>query len=162
MESGARETLLAAVRAGNRLPAAARLAGVSPTTLSEWMRRGSGLDTRPATPVYVEFVEDVELAQATAEVYALATIRQAMSRDWRAAAWWLENASPEWRRRKERPEPEPPPAVRMAPSGETIIISAEDLRRFAEERIRMERGEPRDGVDEETRVRRSRLVSDRP
>ena len=45
----ARTILLEAVRTGQRLPVAARLADVAPETLSEWLHRGRGEDVRPAT-----------------------------------------------------------------------------------------------------------------
>ena len=136
------------------------MAGISPTTLAEWLRRGRDLDGRPSTPIYISLVEDVEQAQAAAEVYALASIRKAMARDWRAAAWWLENRSPGWRRRKERPASD----LRHAPKpvGQVIEdyhLSAEDMQRITTERIRAEHGRPADGPDEGTRARRARLVS---
>jgi hypothetical protein len=66
LSDGAGDVLLAAVRAGNRLSVAARAAGPSPSTVEEWMRRGRGLDVRPSTPVFVRFVEAIEVAQAAA------------------------------------------------------------------------------------------------
>jgi hypothetical protein len=151
--------LLTAVRAGNRLPAAATFAGVSPKTLTEWLRRGRGEDVRGATQEYVELVEAVEQAQAEAEVAAVAAIRRAMSRDWRAAAWFLENTSPEWRRRKDGRDEAASPA-QPALLGNTVLIDAETLRLLATERIRAERGEGQ--VDERTLARRATLVSEHP
>jgi len=95
--------LLAAIRRGNRLATAAQLAGLSPSTVEEWMRCGRGLDARPVTPTYMAFVEDVEQAQAEAEAEAVGAIRDAARRDWRAAAWFLSNVSPDWRRYRQPP-----------------------------------------------------------
>ncbi len=112
LDDGAGDVLLAAVRAGNRLSVAARAAGLAPSTVEEWMRRGRGLDVRPATPVFVRFVEAVEVAQAAAEAEAIAAVRGAMAKDWKAAAWYLANVSPYWRQSR-MPPPEPP--VPLAP-----------------------------------------------
>jgi hypothetical protein len=160
LDGRTREGLLTAIRAGNRLPAAARFASVSPTTFAEWMRRGRGEDVRPATREYVELVEAVEQAQAEAEVAAVAAIRRAMRRDWRAAAWFLENVAPEWRRRKDghsdQAPAQPPPTV----VGQVVLVQAETLRRIAAERTRAERGDV--DPDEETLARRALLVSGHP
>ena len=148
LEPGAREILLTAIGAGNRLPAAARIAGISPKTLSEWLRRGRGLDARAATPLHTQLVDDVELAQAQAESNALEMIRKAAARDWRAAAWFLENSHDDWRRRKALPPPEPEPAqqpVAVAHKAETVIVlTPEDIREIARKRVAAKRGDDDD------------------
>ena len=99
-----RSLLLAAIKAGNRLSVAATFAGVSPKSVSEWMRRGEGRDGRPAIEPYTSFVRAVEHARAEAEVAAMAAIRRAMRRNPRWAVWWLETTVPEWRLRRDRRE----------------------------------------------------------
>ncbi|CAN5841273.1 hypothetical protein BH23CHL8_BH23CHL8_27350 [soil metagenome] len=152
-----RELLLSAIRAGNRLAVAARFAGISPKTFSEWLRRGRGLDGRSATRELIDLVEAVERAQAEAEVAAVAMIRKAMKTNWRAAAWYLENVAPEWRRRKDQRVDQPAAPSPPSPVGNVIVIDAETLQRLATERIRAERGEAT--LDEATLARRARLVS---
>ena len=142
--------LLAAVRAGNRLSVSARFAGVSPKTLSEWMRRGRGVDGRSAVEPYVGFVRDVEGAQAEAEVYALAMIRKAMTNDWRAAAWYLENVDPAWRRRKLPPVAEKISLPPAPPVQGTILVKGETIRRIQDE-LRAEKAEA--DIHDATRAR---------
>lgn len=147
LEPDTREILLTAIRAGNRLPAAARLAGISPKTLSEWLRRGRGLDARAATPAHMQLVDDVELAQAQAEANALEMIRKAAMRDWRAAAWFLENSHDDWRRRKALPEPLPPPVVEPEPEpdpGAMIVVSPADMRELTRRHLAAKRGDSED------------------
>ena len=151
-----KETFLAAVRAGVRLPAAARYAGVSPKSANEWLRRGHGVDGRPAIEPYVSFAEEVERAQAEAEVHAVATVRQAMQRNWRAAAWWLERMHPEWRRPKDRGEGSLAVMPPAQPQG-LILIDAATLRSLGSAQVRAQLGEP--DVDEATQTRGERPVS---
>jgi hypothetical protein len=124
------------------------------------MRRGRGLDGRPATEVYVEFVRAVELAEAEAEIAALACIRRAMARDWRAAAWFLENTDSHWRQRRQRAEGSVPDITPTCRDFGSILIDAETLQRLATERVRTERGETE--IDDEMLARRARLVSGSP
>ncbi|CAN5445713.1 hypothetical protein BH24CHL9_BH24CHL9_15350 [soil metagenome] len=157
LAAGKAEVLLAALRAGNRLPVAARYAGVSPKSVAEWMRRGRGVDGRSAVEPYVGFV----LMVGQAEVHAVAMIRKAMPRDWRAAAWFLENAAPEWRRRKQAPVADVTSVSPAAPLVQnTIHVDGATLRRLATERIRAERGEA--DIDDATPARRAQLVSESP
>ena len=160
LDEGKGEVLLAAIRAGNRLPVAARYAGISPKTFNEWMRRGRGVDGRSPVEPYVGLVRAVEQAQAEAEVYALAMIRKAMPRDWRAAAWYLENVSEHWRRRKQAPVAEVTTASPSPLAQKTILIDGATLRRLSTEQIRAERGEA--DLDEATLARRARLVTSDP
>ncbi len=78
------EKLLRAVQAGNFVEVAAVYAGISASTFYEWMRRG-----RAGEPPFAAFVEDVEQAQATAEVGKVVQLSEAGKRDWRAAVQWL-------------------------------------------------------------------------
>jgi hypothetical protein len=135
---------------------AATYAGISAKTAQEWIRRGEGRDVRPAVEPYVSFAREVDQARAHAEVAAVLLIRRAMARDWRAAAWFLENTCPEWRRRRDPGEVAEP--ARTAPPQDYILIDGATLRRISDERIAAERGDV--DIDEATLARRSRLVSD--
>lgn len=88
----------AAIRKGApTLSAAARLAGVHPSTVSEWMNRGLGLDDREQTDEMVEFVRLVETARAQFVQDRLDAIKAAGEdpKHWTANAWLLERMFPE-------------------------------------------------------------------
>lgn len=90
-----RDRIIRAVRAGNYREAAARAAGIAPSTLYAWLERGAAEETGP----YYEFSEALQRAEAEAEVFAVATIRKAMPDDWRAAVTYLERRYPSrWRK----------------------------------------------------------------
>lgn len=78
------------IRAGNRLETASASAGIDPTTLRRWLRKGE----RGLAP-WREFSEDVKRAHAEAEVAGVVVLRTAGRRDWHAMAWWLERTRPE-------------------------------------------------------------------
>lgn len=143
-----RQTFLAAIRAGNRLQVAARFAGISPSTVEEWVRRGQGRDSvRPKTPFHVQLVEDIENAKADAEVYALAIIRAAMREDPKWAVWFLENTDPYWRQRRVPPSPPvvaqlPADPGTLAQTSNVIVISREDLKAIASQRLLAQLTEP--------------------
>lgn len=84
------------LRSGNYRDAAARAAGIAPSTLYSWLERGSNEQVGP----YHDFAAAVDQAEAEAEVYAVAIIRRAMADNYRAAVTYLERRHPErWRRR---------------------------------------------------------------
>ena len=83
-----------------------------------------------------------------------------MPRDWRAAAWYLENVSEHWRRRKQAPVAEVTTASPSPLAQKTILIDGATLRRLSTEQIRAERGEA--DLDEATLARRARLVTSDP
>jgi hypothetical protein len=74
------------LEAGNAASTAARMVGVTPDTVYEWMRKGreadalqsagQALDERQA--VYARFARDVQRAQAHAEVDAVAVVEKVM------------------------------------------------------------------------------------
>jgi len=157
-----RETFITALKAGNRLSVAARYAGLNPRTVEEWMRRGQGTDRdRPSSPFFVALWEEVEAAKAHAEVFAMAQVRQGMGREPRMAAWWLENTSPDWRRRSE-----PPPVqtnVQVSAPTQVIVVDRELLEEMGIERVRALREVKQVGDGGSNGVhaeRRSRLVED--
>ncbi len=84
-----------ALRAGCYLEQAAQLAGISPSTLYDWLARGR----KARSGQFLEFLELVQGAIAQAEVAAVAQIVTSSKTDWRAAAWLLERgpARARWR-----------------------------------------------------------------
>jgi len=136
-----RDLMLTAIRAGNRVPAAASFVGVSPKSVNEWIRRGEGRDGRPRTEPYITFAREVNQAMAHAEVHAVATIWRAMPRSPRWAIWWLERTRPEWRRPKGRGEATVPVTPPGQPQG-FILIPRETLLRLGSESERAQLGEP--------------------
>jgi hypothetical protein len=71
------QRLLAAVREGNSLRAAAAYAGITEDTLANWRRQNS------------DFSESLALAEADSERELVGLIRSAAREDWRAAAHLL-------------------------------------------------------------------------
>ena len=80
-----------AVRAGVRPETAAVYCGVSARSYYRWMQLGRAAD---ADPLYVGFVEAVEVALAEWEARDVLLIGEAAKEDWRAAAWRLERRLP--------------------------------------------------------------------
>lgn len=95
LNNNRRNFIVQALRAGNHREAAARAAGIAPSTLYAWLARGGNEESG----IYHDFSEAVQRAEGEAEVYAVAIIRQAMNDDWRAAISYLERRHPSrWRR----------------------------------------------------------------
>ena len=91
-----KEDIVNALRAGNSRRDSALYAGVSETTFYSWMSRG-----REGEPLYAEFLEAVEKAEAQSVVRNVAIIQRAAEETWQAAAWWLERKRPDdWGRRQ--------------------------------------------------------------
>ncbi len=100
--------LCEALRAGAYLETASRAAGVAPSTLHGWLRRGKIAEEREELQAdevpFLELVEAVKKAQAVAELEALRVIREAAERgSWQAAAWFLERSNPAGWSRAVRP-----------------------------------------------------------
>jgi hypothetical protein len=90
------ENVVKALRAGNSRRDSALYAGLAEATFYNWMDRG-----RAGEPLYVEFLEAVEKAEAHSVVRNVAIIQRAADETWQAAAWWLERKRPdEWGRRQ--------------------------------------------------------------
>jgi len=85
-----RKKILWALRLGNFRRTAAEYAGISERTLADWLAKGEADDGEHAA-----FLDDVLEAEQAAEVRALGVIQQAATRDWKAAAWFLERKFPE-------------------------------------------------------------------
>ena len=83
------------VRAGNYVSVAARYCGVGERTLADWIARGNGTSERPSSRLYVQFVQDLEAAEAGSEVTAVLHWRAAMPKDWHSSERWLRTRLPE-------------------------------------------------------------------
>jgi hypothetical protein len=114
-----------AVALGVPVVSAALMAGISKGAVLQWIQRGEGRHDRPATPVYVNFVDAIEKARAQDEARRVARLEQAarggqvvyeksttypdgrVTREvrrtepqWTADAWHLERSRPDvWGRR---------------------------------------------------------------
>lgn len=88
-----RNKIIQALRGGNYRTVAAAYAGISHTTLRNWLIMAQDPH---AAPEYVEFLADVEKAEADAEVADIALIRRAaQDGTWAAAAWIRERKNPD-------------------------------------------------------------------
>lgn len=91
-----KEIFLQALREGNFLSTATRLAGIEKNTLLDWLCKGGderytrAIRHADAVEPYYSFVEEVLEAEAHAEVQAVQKVNQAGAKDWRAASWMLE------------------------------------------------------------------------
>lgn len=93
-------TLCEALTAGAYLETASRAAGIAPSTLHGWLKRGrlaeQSDDPQNDDLPFLELLEAVKKAQAAAEIAALKVIREASDRGtWQAAAWFLERSNPD-------------------------------------------------------------------
>ena len=80
------------IGAGNYLETAAASAGVSSSTMREWLRRGA----REEDGIYAELADAVSKATGEAEAKDVIQISKAAADgEWRAAAWKLERRYPE-------------------------------------------------------------------
>ncbi len=90
------QAIVAAIRAGNYAKTAASAAGISERTFYNWIERGRSEASGP----YHQFVQSLEEASAASEAAAVATVRAAGLRNWKAAMVFLERRFPDrWRRR---------------------------------------------------------------
>lgn len=97
--------ILAVVRRGHTIEAAAAVGGVHRDTFYDWMARGRRVGTheeKPGDKAYRAFYEDVERAKGEAEFMIAETWRKALggpkagpgAKDWQAAATWLARRNP--------------------------------------------------------------------
>ena len=122
------EAIIRAVSGGVPLTQAAALADIDQRTVYQWLERGAGtFNGRPATPLYVQFVHDIQKAKAQDEARRVLRINQAgqggaiisektttypdgrvvrevkhAEPQWTADAWHLERSRSETWARKER------------------------------------------------------------
>lgn len=87
-------SLVRAIKTGITRKAAAHIAGISDRTLRAWCERGA-TDEEP----FASFAQDLLEAEASVEQAMTATVMRAAVKegDWKAAQFWLERRSPEWR-----------------------------------------------------------------
>ncbi len=78
--------IIEALRAGTTYEIAAQYAGISRSTLYEWIKKGENT----ASGTYRTFYDNIKKAEAEGAVVHLGTISQASKKDWKAAAWLLE------------------------------------------------------------------------
>lgn len=84
------------IAAGNYVETAASYAGVSKTTLYDWLKKGA----RSKTGIYRIFSNAVEKSLAESEIRDVLTIGTAAKINWQAAAWRLERKAPaKWGRK---------------------------------------------------------------
>lgn len=97
LTSDVQQKLCDAIRAGNYLATAAAFAGVSESTLHNWLKRGAN----EAKGRHHDLAAAVEKAMADAEARDVALISKAAADGtWQAAAWRLERRFPDrWGRR---------------------------------------------------------------
>jgi len=81
-----KDRIIEALRAGTTYEIAAQFAGISRSTLYEWIKKGEQEETGP----YRTFSDNIKKAEAEGAVVHLGTIAQASAKDWKAAAWILE------------------------------------------------------------------------
>ena len=80
------QTVIDALRAGNYLRTACRLAGVSHDAVSEWLLRA---DTDTPDGPFTAFRDAIETAEAAAEDESIRGVRVAGEKDWKAHLAWL-------------------------------------------------------------------------
>jgi hypothetical protein len=85
-----KKKLLAAIRSGARYEQACRFAGIDYSTFRRWILKGEESENG----MHREFCDEVKEAIAASEITCLSAIQDAQRRDWRAAAWLLENRFP--------------------------------------------------------------------
>jgi transposase-like protein len=119
------ETIVELVRAGVPREDAAKTAGVAPSTLFDWLRRGrealqEASDGEVASELadFAELARGVEQADGECEAGLVAVVQGAAhGGDWRAAVAMLERRWPRrWGRYRERPvveAPAPPTVIRF-------------------------------------------------
>lgn len=119
------ERVVDAIQAGNYLETAAAYAGIADSTMYNWLDRGrkerdraqsDDTQIKATEQPFVDFLEAVEKARATAEVRAVALIQKAASDTWQAAAWYLERSAPKKWGRRERLE-------HTGPEGSAVQVS---------------------------------------
>lgn len=109
--------ILRSIAKGNTYRAAASAGGISVRTLLDWRQRGEAEEERlegnprrkvlKAEAPYLQFMRALTRVEEAAEERAQAGIQDAIAKDWRAAAWWLE------RRRKVEYGPPPRESIHM-------------------------------------------------
>lgn len=89
-----------AIRAGNYKEVACQFAGISHTTLRNWVKRGEESEAKGnENCIYYHFLKGLQEAEAEAEVRNVAIVQKAAEKQWQASAWMLERRHPDrWSR----------------------------------------------------------------
>jgi hypothetical protein len=98
-----KEKVTKAVSAGNFLVTASEYAGVSVSTISNWMQRGEDAAERrdggkrvpKSERKYLDFFIAIRTARNEVEARNVVTVSRQATNDWRAAAWFLERSFPQ-------------------------------------------------------------------
>jgi transposase-like protein len=115
------DKVCSAIYAGNYAKIAAQLSGISESTYYAWLKEAEKED---CDPLFLEFSESIERAEAAAEVEAVALIRQsAKNGNARDAQWLLERKYGERWGRNDKLRQEI-----SGINGEPVSISVDDMR----------------------------------
>lgn len=118
--------IIGAIEAGNTRACAAHLAGISPSTLTDWITRG-----RNGDPLFSAFAVRLKEADAKAEELMVSRVRAASLETWQSAAWWLER-----RRHNDWGKREPEPETRATHAIDLSRLSIQDMRAYYQLRLK--------------------------
>lgn len=114
--------VIASVKKGLPRDTAAKLAGVVPSTLFLWLKKG-----REGDPNYSDFSDRVREAEAFGEAELVGLMRDHSKSSWQACAWLLERRRPQvWGARKYE-APVAAPSVLNATSPEERVSLLESM-----------------------------------
>lgn len=112
------QRIVGAVKKGLPRDTAAKLAGIVPSTLFLWLKKG-----REGDPEYSEFSDRVSAAEAFGEEELVAVLRGHAKNSWQACAWLLERRRPKvWGLRKGDSADVQKPGVTPATHEETMSL----------------------------------------
>jgi len=104
--------LAGAIRDGLYLDQACHAVGISTSTYYYWQKDAANED---GNPLAADLVEEVDRARAEVERELVTVVREAASKDWKAAVWFLQHAFPDrwqgekyWNQALRDPSPPPP------------------------------------------------------
>lgn len=103
-----REALIRYIEGGNTIETACKMVGVHKTQFYRWVKRGE--DAREGT-TFRKFHDDVQAAEARAEVRAMTILQQGMRDDPKWAAWYLERRLPQQYGRRQYTEQQTGPIL---------------------------------------------------
>ena len=114
------------VGSGVFLETAAASAGVSRSTLYEWLKRGAAEEEG----LYARFRKAIDKAIANAEIKDWQAIGRATKTDWRAAAWRLSRRHPERFAQRSALQVSSSPTLLESAEADLTRISDEDLEKL--------------------------------
>lgn len=92
---GVQDAIVLSLKAGATRRDAACAAGITYKTLLNWEKRGDAKDAEENDPDFFLFFHAIKKAEAECANAMAAVVQKAATKQWQAAAWWLE------RRRRE-------------------------------------------------------------